>query len=101
MIALLVILLLLALAGWLIVLLVPTWTLSGPPAIVKPLFNLVKRPSDFMGVTTLHRLREYSLIAAAVITVLLILVFWWYWRRSHPMENDSKSKTKSKKKSNN
>jgi NADH:ubiquinone oxidoreductase subunit 3 (subunit A) len=54
-----------------------------------------------MGATTLHRLREYSLIAAAVFTVLLILAFWWNWRRTQPKQDISKSKNKSKKKSNN
>jgi hypothetical protein len=101
MVVLIVILLILALAGWAIVLLVPAWTVLGPPAIVKPLYDLVKHPSDFMGTTTLNRLREYSLIAAAVITVLLILAFWWNWRRIHPNQAVLKSKNKSKKKSNN
>jgi hypothetical protein len=65
--------LILSIAGWFVYIRTPSWLLSGPPSFMTPIIKLIQVPNDFMGIMTLSRLRDYSLIVAIIGTVLVIL----------------------------
>lgn len=65
--------LILACAGWFVYIRTPSWLLLGTPSFMTPIIRLIQVPNDFMGLETLSRLRDYSLIVAIIGTVLVAL----------------------------
>jgi len=63
----------LACAGWFVYIRTPSWILFGAPSFMAPIIKLVQVPNDFMGLETLSRLRDDSLIVAIIGTVLVVL----------------------------
>jgi hypothetical protein len=67
--------LVLALAGWFVYIRTPSWILFGAPAFMAPIIKIVQVPNDFMGLETLSRLRDDSLIVAIIGTAMVVLPF--------------------------
>ena len=73
MVAIIIIGILIAAPAWYIYIRAPNWILWGVPSYIEPIIELIRVPNDFMGLQTIHQLREYSLIAG-IIGALLIVV---------------------------
>jgi hypothetical protein len=65
--------LVLAFAGWFVYIRTPNWLLFGAPSFMTPIIKLIQVPNDFMGLETLSRLRDDSLIVAIIGTAMVIL----------------------------
>jgi hypothetical protein len=65
--------LVLAVPGWFVYIRTPNWLLTGPPGYLDPVIKLLQVHNDFVGILTLQRLRDFSLILAIIGTALLLL----------------------------
>lgn len=59
-------------AGWYVYIRAPSWLLTGAPSYMTPIIKLVQVPNDIMGIETISRLRDYSLIVAIIGIILIV-----------------------------